>query len=550
MKLAAKLLAAPLITALVALGTGAVNTTVTRHDHAAAQTEAAADLDNVRRVGEVQRALSDAHTSVYKAQALMVSLTADQIKAFRTGLGTELDAVQVQIATLAGQAAGDEELGRHFGAAANLVEKFRTQADKAIELTEVAVEMGVASMKAADVSFDQLAQTMGQVVDRRNAMQAERRAAAEQRALLVILLLGGLGLAATLAALGGAWVAQRRIVADLRRAADAAAEVAGGNLALQVQTTRNDEIGDLQRSLGEMVQRLRESMLTVRQAADSIRTASQEIASGNADLSQRTEQTAGSLQQTASSMEQLSGTLGQTADAARTANQMAASARDVAQRGGSVVAEVVATMDDIHARSRKIADIIGTIDGIAFQTNILALNAAVEAARAGEQGRGFAVVASEVRSLAQRSAEAAREIKTLINASVQTVGEGSRLVQQAGSTMGEIFASVQRVSDNIGEISTAAVEQSAGVAQVNQAVAALDQATQQNAALVEQSAAAAESLREQAGRLSEVVNRFSLVADGADVAGLARAPPVVAYTPFAPRTPRTPYSNFSLNLSQ
>ncbi len=544
MKLAAKLLAAPLITALVALGTGAVNTIVTRHDHAAAQTEAATDLDNVRRVGEVQRALSDAHASVYKAQALMVSLSADQINAFRTGLGTQLDAVQAQIATLAGHAAGDEELGQHIGAAATLVEKFRTQADKAIELTEVAVEMGVASMKAADATFDQLAQTMGQAVDRRNAMQAERRAAAEQRALLVTLLLGGLGLAATLAALGGAWVAQRRIVVDLRRAAEAAAEVAGGNLALQVQTTRNDEIGDLQRSLGEMVQRLRESMLTVRQAADSIRTASQEIASGNADLSQRTEQTAGSLQQTASSMEQLSGTLGQTADAARTANQMAASARDVAKRGGSVVAEVVTTMDDIHARSRKIADIIGTIDGIAFQTNILALNAAVEAARAGELGRGFAVVASEVRSLAQRSAEAAREIKTLINASVQTVGEGSRLVQQAGSTMGEIVASVQRVSDNIGEISTAAVEQSAGVAQVNQAVAALDQATQQNAALVEQSAAAAESLREQAGRLSEVVNRFRLVADMADV---ARAPPLVADTPSAPRKP---HRTFSLNLSQ
>ncbi|MDE2276091.1 MAG: hypothetical protein KGK09_07320, partial [Burkholderiales bacterium] len=234
------------------------------------------------------------------------------------------------------------------------------------------------------------------------------------------------------------------------------------------------------------------------------------IASGNQDLSGRTEQTASNLQQAASSLEQLTGTVRQTADSARTANQLAASATTVAQRGGEVVSQVVSTMDEISASSRRIGDIIGTIDGIAFQTNILALNAAVEAARAGEQGRGFAVVASEVRSLAQRSAEAAREIKGLIGASVEKVESGSRLVADAGSTMGEIVASVQRVSDIIGEISAATGEQSTGIAQVNVAIAQLDQATQQNAALVEESAAAAESLRAQAATLTHVTERFQL----------------------------------------
>ena len=258
------------------------------------------------------------------------------------------------------------------------------------------------------------------------------------------------------------------------------------------------------------LRQVEQALVQVRGSADSIGGAASEIATGNADLSQRTEQAAGSLQQTASSMEELTSTVNQTAASARTANQLASSASEVAARGGSVVAQVVSTMLDINASSKKIADIIGTIDGIAFQTNILALNAAVEAARAGEQGRGFAVVASEVRSLAQRSAAAAREIKTLIGASVEKVESGSRLVADAGSTMDEIVASVRRVNDIIGEISTATGEQSAGIGQVNGAVNDLDRMTQQNAALVEQSAAAAESLQGQAHRLSAAVSAFHL----------------------------------------
>jgi methyl-accepting chemotaxis protein len=288
------------------------------------------------------------------------------------------------------------------------------------------------------------------------------------------------------------------------------ARIGQGDLSVSFDDTRHDEIGKVQNALREMCESLRALVSQVRSSADNISNASTEIAHGNEDLSRRTEQTASNLQQTASSMEELTGTVRQSADSARTANQLASSATAVAQRGGEVVSKVVATMDDINSSSKKIADIIGTIDGIAFQTNILALNAAVEAARAGEQGRGFAVVAGEVRTLAQRSASAAREIKGLIGASVEKVDSGSQLVRDAGSTMQEIVASVQRVTDIIGEITAAASEQSEGIGQVNHSVTELDTMTQQNAALVEQSAAAAESLKQQAHRLSGVVSAFRL----------------------------------------
>jgi methyl-accepting chemotaxis protein len=286
--------------------------------------------------------------------------------------------------------------------------------------------------------------------------------------------------------------------------------IAEGDLATPVPAGRRDELGRLLLALGEMQQRLQGLVRDVRRSTDSIATASSEIADGSQDLSSRTEQTAASLQQTASSMGQLTDSVKLSASSAQEANSLASSASQVAERGGAVVAQVVTTMQGIEASSRKIADIIGVIDGIAFQTNILALNAAVEAARAGEQGRGFAVVASEVRSLAQRSAAAAREIKSLIGTSVEKVASGTSLVTDAGSTMTEIVASVQRVTAIIGDITSSSAHQSEGIGQVNAAVTQLDHMTQQNAALVEQSTAAADSLKDQARRLAELVGVFKL----------------------------------------
>ena len=284
-------------------------------------------------------------------------------------------------------------------------------------------------------------------------------------------------------------------------------DVARGDLSLRLSSARSDSLmGQMQ----AMVDSLRATISQVRASVDSITTAAGEIAQGNHDLSARTEQTASNLQQTASSMEEMSGAVGQSADTARQANQLAVSAAEAAQRGGRVVAQVTDSMQSITDSSKRIGDIIGVIDGIAFQTNILALNAAVEAARAGEQGRGFAVVASEVRALAQRSAEAAKEIKSLIGASVGNVEQGAGLVAQTGQAMQDIVGSVSRVSDLIGEIAAAAGEQRDGIQQVNQAVTQLDQMTQQNAALVEESAAAAQSMREQAQRLAEAVSAFRL----------------------------------------
>ncbi|WP_110400406.1 methyl-accepting chemotaxis protein [Sphaerotilus hippei] len=267
-------------------------------------------------------------------------------------------------------------------------------------------------------------------------------------------------------------------------------------------------------AVARMQEALTRMVSGVRQSADGVATASAQIAQGNQDLSGRTEQQASALEQTSATMEQLNATVRQNADSARQANQLALSASGVAERGGEVVGRVVDTMKGINDSSRRIADIISVIDGIAFQTNILALNAAVEAARAGEQGRGFAVVAGEVRNLAQRSAEAAREIKSLITASVERVEQGSELVGQAGETMTEVVRAIQRVTDIVGEISSASQEQSSGVAQVGEAITQMDQATQQNAALVEESAAAAESLRVQARQMVQAVSVFHLEADG------------------------------------
>ncbi|MFZ4623460.1 MAG: methyl-accepting chemotaxis protein [Rhodoferax sp.] len=331
-----------------------------------------------------------------------------------------------------------------------------------------------------------------------------------KRAGELVAISGGLMLLLMLVILLGAARLIHSIRQPLQAANELAARIAQGDLSMQIDTSRADEFGDLMRSLASMNASLGQMISQVRQSTDSIANASGEIAAGNSDLAHRTEQTSSSLQSTASSMGHLTQTVQVSADNARQASTLAANASSVAERGGQVVRQVVSTMEDINASSRKIADIIGVIDGIAFQTNILALNAAVEAARAGEQGRGFAVVASEVRSLAQRSAEAAKEIKMLINTSVEKVSSGTQLVSDAGATMNDIVQSVRQVAEVIGHITATSGEQSSGISDINQAIGNLDQMTQQNAALVEQSAAAAESLRDQAGQLARAVSAFKI----------------------------------------
>ncbi|MFT7721491.1 MAG: methyl-accepting chemotaxis protein [Roseateles sp.] len=398
----------------------------------------------------------------------------------------------------------------------------------------------------------QAQERLGRSLDALTAYQKElmKDAAAGTDKLVDFAAIAVVVAAALAAAIGAAlaWLITRSVVAPIQQAVQAAETVATGDLRLHLSTARKDEAGQLLNALQRMNDSLVGIVGTVRGNADSVATASGQIAQGNADLSQRTEEQASNLQQTAASMEQLSATVNHNTDTARQAAQLAGNAARVAESGGQVMGQVVDTMAQITDSSKKIAEIIGTIDGIAFQTNILALNAAVEAARAGEQGRGFAVVAGEVRSLAGRAAEAAREIKTLIGASVERVEAGNSLVGEAGRTMGEVVGQVQRVADLISEISAASVEQGKGIGQIGDAVSQLDQVTQQNAALVEESAAAAESLRVQAGQLAETVSAFKLDAVAAPAAkaaakrpqqpqpkAAAPAQPKAAATPAAPR---------------
>ncbi len=369
--------------------------------------------------------------------------------------------------------------------------------------------------------------SVNQLIDLEEKMSREQADSATSVArsfffFMVLLCLGAIAIG-TVAAWRISHGLLRQLGGEPEYAAAIAGEIAAGNLAVNIATQPNDRASLLYAMRG-----MRDSLVAivsqVRAGTQTIATNSREIAAGNLDLSNRTEQQAGSIEETATSMEQLTGTVKQNAEHAIEANQLAMSASGVAVKGGAVVAQVVQTMAAINESSKKIVDIIGVIDGIAFQTNILALNAAVEAARAGEQGRGFAVVATEVRSLAQRSSQAAKEIKSLIDDSVERVDTGARLVDEAGTTMQDIVDSVKRVTDIMGEISIATREQSSGIEQVNQAIGLMDQVVQQNAALVEESASAAASLEEQAGSLSQVVSIFKLDDSQVQVQVQAQAP--------------------------
>ena len=394
-------------------------------------------------------------------------------------------------------------------------------------------QVGDKAVAGMDREPSELIDQAGGLIAKASGEVAARAAATAQTAttisLVVMLVVCALGI-------GGAVAFSRTVVKPLDNAVRVSQAVAGGDLTVATEVRGKDEIAQLLNALYGMQMSLSRVVSNVRSNANSVAAASSEIAHGNNDLSARTEQQASALEETSASMEELNSTVQANADNARQANQLAVNASTVAVQGGDVVAEVVATMKGINDSSRKISDIIGVIDGIAFQTNILALNAAVEAARAGEQGRGFAVVASAVRSLAGRSAEAAKEIKQLISASVENVEAGSAQVAQAGQSMEEIVSSVRRVSDLIGEITASSTEQRDGIAQVNQAVTHLDQMTQQNAALVEESTAAAASMRDQAQHLANVVSVFNVGA------ALTRAPvaPRPAPAVAAPRSAPAP----------
>jgi len=351
---------------------------------------------------------------------------------------------------------------------------------------------------------------LGEFADNINKYSQELVASARTQASVMAYVYIALAVLILAVSLGAFLFMNRVVLRPLRAVGESFDKIAAGDLTVRVDVNSTNEIGALMAAVKRMQESLARTVSAVRRGVDEINVGSREISAGNTDLSSRTEEQAASLEETAASMEQLASTVKQNADNARQANQLAASASDVAERGGSAVSEVVTTMEGISASSRKISEIVSVIDGIAFQTNILALNAAVEAARAGEQGKGFAVVAGEVRSLAQRSAQAAKEIKGLIEDSVSKVGAGSQQVERAGATMQEIVASVKRVTDIMGEISAASEEQSSGIDQVNRAVSQMDEVTQQNAALVEEAAAAAGSLQEQAQRLAEAVAVFKI----------------------------------------
>ncbi|MGM9424755.1 methyl-accepting chemotaxis protein [Hydrogenophaga sp. MI9] len=484
-------------------------------------------LPSVRSAGVINTLLSDYR--VYEFDHVMSKADQDKDEADkdlkRTG-----DALNAEIKTYEKLISSPEER-KQFERFQTALAAFLVEHEQVLKLSrnnstdQAFAVMDGTSRKALDEASDAL----DAIIKLNNDGASVASKHGDEVYALTRLLIGGF--LAVVLALGVvlAWLITRSITRPLAQAVDLVKHIADGDLTQTITVTRRDETGDLLGAMQVMQQSLLRVVTDVRQGAEGVATASAQIAQGNQDLSSRTEQQASALEETSASMEEMGSTAQQNADNARTASQLAQSASSVAVQGGNVVNQVVQTMKDINDSSRKISDIIGTIDGIAFQTNILALNAAVEAARAGEQGRGFAVVAGEVRNLAQRSAEAAKEIKGLINASVERVEQGSALVDQAGSTMQEVVQSIQRVTDIVGEISSASVEQNAGVGQVSEAVSNMDQATQQNAALVEESASAAASLSQQAEQLVRAVSAFRL----SHHATTATAP--VAHRPAAAR---------------
>src|SRR3984885_4868187 len=510
MKLGLKLLAAPLLTACVMLAAGQIDAVLSARNAAAERAADQTRLHDLKIVSSLQDQLSLAHASVYRTLTLIASLGDKKVKAIRADLGRELEQIKRRFDAVSARYAQDAALQSSITQIGGDIDSYQKQTDAAIDLASVDPNTGIAAMQNADGTFADLAQHARDVVAHIDEASDAQATASAIRTTHQNMLFAAIALIIATAAVSVSWLMQRQLVVDLAEAGRIANCVAQGRLEAVPASNRQDEVGDVLRALSNMTVELNATLRTVRDSSASVHTASVEITRGNYDLSSRTEETASSLEQTAVAIKEFGDSIMHTAESAQQARGYASSSADVARRGGSVVAQVVSTMDEIRSNSRTIGDIVGTIDSIAFQTNLLALNAAVEAARAGEQGRGFAVVASEVRSLAQRSADAAKQIRTMIGASVTTIQDGAKQAAEVSATMGQVKRAIKQVSDIVGEIAAASEEQSRGIEQVNQAVGQMDEVTQQNAALVEQAGAAAQSLEEQANNLQGAVSAFRL----------------------------------------
>ena len=505
-----KILVAPALAIVFLLGFGAV-----AYGVAARQTQAIEDLANKRMAGlsvasDASDALAESNADIYRLFTWIANLKEEQVNQEVARQNAKLDATVANLRAYRARAHLNDEERKLIDKVLPMLAQYRKIAADAIDISMGEVSTGAMAMKGADRQYELALKGLAELVALEKKLAQESYAQAASASRAAMLLLAGLLVAAVLASAIAALLMSRAIVRPLQQAIRAASQIAGGDLSADVQVRGKDETADLLRALAEMTRNLRQLVGEVAGGAHVVADTSAQIAQGNQDLSQRTEEQASTLEETASSMEELTSTVSLNAQNARQASQLSVDASEIARKGGQVVGQVVHTMDGISASSRKISDIIGVIDGIAFQTNILALNAAVEAARAGEQGRGFAVVAAEVRNLAQRSAAAAKEIKGLIGESVQKVDAGTRLVDDAGKTMEEIVASVKKVSDLIAEIAAASEEQSSGIAQVNTAITQMDQVVQQNASLVEEAAAATESMKGQSAALLRMVARFKI----------------------------------------
>ena len=531
-----KILIAPALAIVFMLGFGAIAYGIVSQQNQALEGLARHRLAGVTVAGDAARDIGEVHADVYRLFTLIANLSEDQVKQAVGQQKARIDAVAASLSKYRALPRLAEGERKALDAVLPLLPKYRSKVEDAIDLSIGDLSTGAMAMQTADTQFRGMVKELDALVqvEKKLAEQSYESASASSARALAVLV--AVLVVAVLASGMAALMMSRAIVRPLHAAIRTADQIARGDLSTDVTVRGTDETADLLQALAEMTNNLRQLVGEVAGGAHMVADTSAQIAQGNQDLSQRTEEQASTLEETASSMEELTSTVSLNAQNARQASQLAMNASDVARKGGQVVGQVVSTMAGISGSSRKIGDIIGVIDGIAFQTNILALNAAVEAARAGEQGRGFAVVAAEVRNLAQRSAAAAKEIKSLIGESVQKVDAGGKLVHDAGKTMDEIVASVKQVSDLIAEIAAASEEQDAGIQQVNTAVTQMDQVVQQNASLVEEAAAATESMKVQASSLLRMVARFKLVeaaSASAPAATMAVAPIRVRDTPRA-----------------